>query len=38
MERDEICLEKYGVESNMKPIVLEDRLGVMGLVAGRERG
>ena len=35
-ERDEICLEKDSVESNMKLIFLADRLGVMGLVLGRE--
>ena len=38
MERDEICLEKDSVESNMKPRFLADRLGIMGLVEGRERG
>ena len=37
MERDEICLEKDSVESNMKPRLLADRLGIMGLVEGRER-
>ena len=36
-ERDEICLEKDSVESNMKPRFLADRLGIMGLVVGRER-
>ena len=36
-ERDEICLEKDSVESNMKPRFLADRLGIMGLVEGRER-
>ena len=38
-ERDEICLENDSVESNMKSRFLADRLGIMGLVAGRrERG
>ena len=37
MERDEICLEKDSAESNMKPKFLADRLGIMGLVVGRER-
>ena len=36
LERDEICLEKDSVESNMKPRFLADRLGIMGLVVGRE--
>ena len=30
--------EKDNVESNMKPRFLADRLGIMGLVEGRERG
>ena len=34
LERDEVCLEKDSVKSNMKP----DRLGIMGWVEGRERG
>ena len=34
----EICLEKDSVDSNMKPRFLADRLGIMGLVVGRERG
>ena len=38
MERDEICLEKASVESNLKPRFLADRLGIMGLMEGRERG
>ena len=38
MERDEICLEKDSVESNIKPRFLADRLGIMSLVEGRERG
>ena len=37
LERDEICLEKDSVESNMKPRFLADRLGIIGLVEGRER-
>ena len=37
LERDEICLEKDSVESNMKPRFLADRLGIMGLVLRRER-
>ena len=37
MERDEVCLEKDSVESNMKSRFLADRLGIMGLVVGRER-
>ena len=36
-ERDEICLEKDSVESNMKPRFLADRLRIVGLVEGRER-
>ena len=36
LERDETCLEKFSVESNMKPRFLADRLGIMGLVEGRE--
>ena len=28
---------KTGVESNMKPNILEDRQGITGLVEGRER-
>ena len=35
---DEICLEKNSVESNVKPRFLADRLGIMGLVEGKERG
>ena len=35
--RDEICLEKDSIESNMKPRFLADRLGIMGLVVGRKR-
>ena len=31
-------LRKTVVESNMKPRFLADRLGIMGLVVGRERG
>ena len=31
-------MEKDGVESNMKPRFLADRLGIMGLVVRRERG
>ena len=38
MERDEICLEKDSVESNMKPRFLADRLGIMGMMVGRVRG
>ena len=34
---DEICLEKDSVESNMKPIFLADRLGIMSLVVGKKR-
>ena len=34
LERDEICLEKDSVESRF----LADRLGIMGMVVGRERG
>ena len=34
---DEICLEKDSVESNMKPMFLADRLGIMGMVVRRER-
>ena len=30
-------MEKDSVESNMKPISLADRLGIMGMVVGRER-
>ena len=30
-------MEKDSVESNMKPRFLADRLGIMGLVVGRER-
>ena len=30
-------MEKYSVESNMKPRFLADRLGIMGLAVGRER-
>ena len=37
LERDDMCLEKYSDESNMKPIFFADRLGIMGLVEGRER-
>ena len=37
LERDEICLEKDSVESNMKPRFSADRLGIMGLVVGRKR-
>ena len=37
LERDEICSEKDSVESNMKPKFLGDRLGIMGMVVGRER-
>ena len=37
LERDEICLVKDSVELNMKPRFLADRLGIMGLVVGRER-
>ena len=37
LERDEICLEKDSVESNMKPRFLADRLGIMGWVVGREK-
>ena len=37
LERDEISLEKDSVESNMKPRFFADRLGIMGLVLGRER-
>ena len=37
LERDEICLERDSVESNMKPRISADRLGIMGLVVGRER-
>ena len=37
LERDEICLEKDSVESNMKPRFLADRLGIMGIVVGRKR-
>ena len=37
LERDEICLEKDSVELNMKPRFFADRLGIMGLVVGRER-
>ena len=31
-------MEKDSAESNMKPRFLADRLGIMGLVVGRERG
>ena len=31
-------MEKDNVDSNMKPRFLADRLGIMGLVEGRERG
>ena len=34
IKRDEICLKKDSVESNMKSA---DRLGIVGLVVGRER-
>ena len=34
---NEICLEKDSVQSYMKPRFLADRLGIMGLVEGRER-
>ena len=37
LERDEICLEKDSVESNLKPRSLADRLDIMGLLVGRER-
>ena len=37
LERDEICLEKDSVELNMKPRFLAERMGIMGLVLGRER-
>ena len=37
LERDEICLKKDSVESNMKPGFLAYRLGIMGMVVGRER-
>ena len=37
LERDEICLEKDSVESNINPIFLADRLVIMGMVVGRER-
>ena len=37
LERDEICLEKDSVESNMKTRFLAERLGIMGLVVERER-
>ena len=37
LERDEICLEKDSVESNMKPRFLADRLDIIGLVVRRER-
>ena len=30
-------MEKDSIESNMKPRFLADRLGIMGLVVGRER-
>ena len=30
-------MEKDSVESNMKPRFLADRLGIMGMVVGRER-
>ena len=30
-------MKKDSVESNMKPRILSDRLGIMGLVVGRER-
>ena len=30
-------MEKDNVESNMKPRFLADRLGIMGLVLGREK-
>ena len=33
-----MCLEKDSVESNMKPRLFSDRLVIMGLVVGRERG
>ena len=36
MERDEICLEKDSVESNIKPRFLADRLGIIGMVVGRK--
>ena len=37
LERDEIWLEKDSVESHMKPRFLAERLGIMGLVEGREK-
>ena len=37
LERDEICFEKDRFESNMKPRFLANRLGIKGLVVGRER-
>ena len=37
LERDEICLEKDNVESNMKPRFLADRQGIIGMVVERER-
>ena len=36
-EEDEICLKKDSVKSNMKLRFLAHRLGIMGLVVGRER-
>ena len=36
LERDEICLEKDSVESNMKPRFLADRMGIMGWFGGKE--
>ena len=38
LERDEICLKKDSVESNLKPRFFADRLGIMSFVEGRERG
>ena len=37
LERDDICLDKESVESNMKPRFLAEKLGIMGMVVGRER-
>ena len=37
LARDEICLEKDNVGSNMKSRFLADRLSIMGLVVGKDR-
>ena len=36
-EGQNLCLDKDSVESNIKPRFLADRVGIMGMVVGRER-